>query len=71
MGHGDTYFFFLQQASRKALDAAKTALTQGKTDKQSADALLDASQDILATSLDKAVSGNKRIKSMWNTYNAI
>ncbi|CDH48408.1 cysteinyl-trna synthetase [Lichtheimia corymbifera JMRC:FSU:9682] len=46
--------FSALQVSRKALDAAKAAITQGKTDKQSADALLDASQDILATSLDKA-----------------
>lgn len=50
------HVFRLQQVSRKALEAAKAAITQGKTDKQSADALLDASQDILATSLDKAVS---------------
>ncbi|KAI8147700.1 tRNA synthetases class I (C) catalytic domain-containing protein [Fennellomyces sp. T-0311] len=46
--------FTALQASRAAIDAAKVALAQGNTDKQSADALLDSSQDIVSLSLDKA-----------------
>ncbi|KAI9315543.1 tRNA synthetases class I (C) catalytic domain-containing protein [Dichotomocladium elegans] len=45
--------FSALQVSRKAIEEAKAALSQGQTDKGAADKLMDASKDILSLSLDK------------------
>ncbi|KAI9497931.1 tRNA synthetases class I (C) catalytic domain-containing protein [Zychaea mexicana] len=64
--------FTALQASRAAIDVAKCALAQGNNAKQSAEVLLDTSQDIVSLALDKtegeAVTDSKifrELSSYW------